>query len=194
LGLLLSMSIRSGVTRWSRSVPYLSQLTYSSGARDFRAVSLGRCRPSLPRVSRGAYGCTNLGLGLRQSREYEDWPKVIMAVDGMHLDYTYREITSDTPADEAARLTLEYPTRIQDRSGERIWPTRLPETAPRGRLPTKRSSRAAFRGIPSTLQAVFVFMPRARACFVEGDASRQSLASGAFVCWCWRAGAGEHVA
>ena len=117
-----------------------------------------------------------------------------MAVDGMHLDYTYREITSDTPADEAARLTLEYPTRIQDRSGERIWPTRLPETAPRGRLPTKRSSRAAFRGIPSTLQAVFVFMPRARACFVEGDASRQSLASGAFVCWCWRAGAGEHVA
>jgi hypothetical protein len=66
-----------------------------------------------------------------KSREYEDWPKVIMAVDGMHLDYTYREITSDTPADEAARLTLEYPTRIQDRSGERIWPTRLPETDPR---------------------------------------------------------------
>jgi hypothetical protein len=66
-----------------------------------------------------------------KSREYEDWPKVITAVDGMHLGYTYREITSDTPADEAARLTLEYPTRIQGRSGERIWPTRLPETDPR---------------------------------------------------------------
>ena len=49
--------------------------------------------------------------------EYGDWPKVIMALDGMHLDYTYREITSETPADEAALLMLEYPTRIQDLRG-----------------------------------------------------------------------------
>lgn len=49
--------------------------------------------------------------------EYGDWPKVIMAFDGMHLDYTYRQITSDIPADEAARLMQEYPTRLPDHSG-----------------------------------------------------------------------------
>lgn len=60
--------------------------------------------------------------------EYGDWPKVIMVFDGMHLDYTYRQITSDTPAEEVAGLMMEYPTGIQDHSGECIWLTRLPET------------------------------------------------------------------
>jgi hypothetical protein len=86
-----------------------------------------------------------------------------MAVDGMHPDYTYREITSDAPADKAARLTLEYPTRIQDRSGERIWLARLPETDPRA----ASSYEAEFaRCIPrdpfDALQAVFVFMPQGK--------------------------------
>ena len=36
--------------------------------------------------------------------------------------------------------------------------------------------------------------PDARACFVKGNDLRKGLASGAFVCWRWRAGAGDHVA
>jgi hypothetical protein len=131
---------------------------------DFRGVSLSR----LPTILAAGIDVEPTTApffvsDFNKAWEYGDWPKVIMALDRMHLDYTYREITSDTAADEAARLMLEYPTRIQDRSGERIWLTRLPETDPRA----ASSYEAEFaRWIPGNpfhaLRAVFVFMP-------EGD-------------------------
>lgn len=86
-----------------------------------------------------------------------------MALDGRHLDYTCRQITSDTSADEAARLMLEYPTRIQDHTGERVWLTRLPETDPRAASAYEVEFARWIPGNPfDALRAVFVFMP-------EGD-------------------------
>ena len=35
-----------------------------------------------------------------------------MALDGERLDRTYREIPSDTRAEEVARVMLDYPNRI----------------------------------------------------------------------------------
>jgi hypothetical protein len=92
--------------------------------------------------------------------EYGDWPKVIMVFDGRHLAYTYREITSDTPAEETARLMLEYPTRIPDHSGERTWLTRLPETDPRAASSYEVEFGRWIPGDPfDALRAIFVFMP-----------------------------------
>jgi hypothetical protein len=83
-----------------------------------------------------------------------------MVFDGMHLDYTYRQITSDTPAEEVARLMMEYPTSIQDNSGERIWLTRLPETDSRAASSYEAEFARWIPGNPfDALRAVFVFMP-----------------------------------
>ena len=96
--------------------------------------------------------------------EYGGWPKAVMAFDGMHLERTYREvITSDTAAGEINRLMVDYPTRVEDLAGERLWLTRFSETDTRA---TSAYEREFARWIPGdpfvALLAVFVFMP-------EGD-------------------------
>lgn len=96
--------------------------------------------------------------------EYGDWPKVVMAFDGRHLQYTYREIIiSDTTADEITRLMVHYPIRIEDLAGERLRLTRFPETDPRAVSPYESAYARWIPGNPfDALLAVFVFMP-------EGD-------------------------
>ena len=96
--------------------------------------------------------------------EYGGWPKVVMAFDGTHLERTYREvIISDTAADEINRLMVDYPTRVEDLAGERLWLTRFPKTDTRA---TSAYEREFARWIPGdpfvALLAVFVFVP-------EGD-------------------------
>jgi hypothetical protein len=83
-----------------------------------------------------------------------------MAFDGMHLERTYREvIISDTAADEINRLMVDYPTRVEDLAGERLWLTRFPETDTRT---TSAYEREFARWIPGdpfvALLAAFVFM------------------------------------
>jgi hypothetical protein len=87
-----------------------------------------------------------------------------MAFDGTHLERTYREvIISDTAADEINRLMVDYPTRVEDLAGERLWLTRFPKTDTRA---TSAYEREFARWIPGdpfvALLAVFVFVP-------EGD-------------------------
>ncbi len=87
-----------------------------------------------------------------------------MAFEGMHLERTYREvIISDTAADEITRLMVDYPTRIEDLAGERLWLTRFAETDTRA---TSAYEREFARWIPDdpfvALLAVSGFMP-------EGD-------------------------
>ena len=96
--------------------------------------------------------------------EYGGWPKVAMAFDGMHLERTYREvIISDTAADEINRLMVDYPTRIEDLAGERLWLTRFSETDTRATSAYEREFARWIPGDPfGALLAVFVFMP-------EGD-------------------------
>jgi hypothetical protein len=66
---------------------------------------------------------------LEKAWEYGGLPKVVMAFDGRHLQRTYREVISDAPDDEIARLMVDYPNRIESRDGKRLWLTRLPETS-----------------------------------------------------------------
>lgn len=93
--------------------------------------------------------------------EYGGWPKVVMAFDGNHLQPTHREIiVSDTTADEITRLMADYPTRIEDPAGERLWLTRFPETDTRA---ASQYEAEYARWIPANpfdaLLAVFVFLP-----------------------------------
>lgn len=92
--------------------------------------------------------------------EYGGWPKVIVALDWRHLDRTFREIPADTPDEEIARLMIDYPTRIPDEAGERIWLTRLAESDPRAASPYEAAYARWIPGDPSdALRAVFVFVP-----------------------------------
>ena len=43
------------------------------------------------------------------------------------MQRTYREIASDTPEAEIARLREQYPTLVESRDGEKLWLSRLPE-------------------------------------------------------------------
>ncbi|MGH3165418.1 MAG: hypothetical protein ACRDN0_05935, partial [Trebonia sp.] len=99
------------------------------------------------------------GLGVRG--EYGDWPKVVMAFDGMKLKRTFREIViSEVTADEIEQLMNDYPTCIKDDAGERLWLTRFAATDPRAASPYEYGFA---RWIPDNpfdaLLAVFVFMP-----------------------------------
>jgi hypothetical protein len=69
-------------------------------------------------------------------------------------------MASDTVAEEVARLMLEYPTRIESSSGERIWLTRLPETDTRATTPYEVEYARWISGNAfGALRAVFVFLP-----------------------------------
>jgi hypothetical protein len=134
-----------------------------NGYIEFRGVSYDRLPAILATgidVEPATGDRTDIRVRLRQAWDYGDWPKVIMVFDGMHLGYTYRQITSDTPAEEVARLMMEYPTSIQDHSGERIWLTRLPETDSRAASSYEAEFARWIPGNPfDALRAVFVFMP-----------------------------------
>lgn len=92
--------------------------------------------------------------------EYGGLPKVVMAFDGRHLERTYREvIISDTPADEIARLMVDYPTRIESLDGERLWLTRFPEMDTRANSSSEVEFARWIPGDPfNALLAVFVFL------------------------------------
>jgi hypothetical protein len=93
--------------------------------------------------------------------EYGGWPKVVMAFDGMCLQRTYREIViSETTAEQITKLMVDYPTRIDDLAGERLWLTRFPQTDTRATSPYEREFARWIPGNPfDTLLTVFVFMP-----------------------------------
>ena len=92
--------------------------------------------------------------------EYGGWPKAVMAFSRMHLECTYREIIiADTDTDEITRLMVDYPTRIEDQAGERLWLTRLPEADARAASSYEREFARWIPGDPfDALLAVFVFM------------------------------------
>jgi hypothetical protein len=93
-----------------------------------------------------------------------------MALDGERLDRPYREIPSDTRAEEVARLMPDYPNRIPSLSGERIWLTRLPAADTRAATACEVGYARWIPGNPFDAQrAVFVFMP-------EGDSLTPCLA------------------
>jgi hypothetical protein len=104
--------------------------------------------------------------------EYGGWPKVVMAFDGKQLERTYRDIIiSDTNADEIARLMVDYPTRIEDASGERLWLTRLEAIDSRAGTPYEYGFARWIPGDPfDALLAVFVFTP-------EDKEARQNIYS-----------------
>jgi hypothetical protein len=91
--------------------------------------------------------------------EYRNWPKAIMAFDGRHRARTYREIATDTAAEEIAGLMPQYPTEIPVYSGERIQLTRLLE-----KIHERLSLRSRVRALDSqkTLRrarAIFMVVP-----------------------------------
>jgi hypothetical protein len=93
--------------------------------------------------------------------EYGGLPKVVMAFDGTHLQPTCREIIfSETTDDEITGFMGDYPTRIEDRAGERIWLTRFPRTDTRSSTPYEAEYARWIPGNPlEALLAVFVFLP-----------------------------------
>jgi hypothetical protein len=101
--------------------------------------------------------------------EYGDWPKVVMAFDGMRLQRTYREIViSDTTAEEITQLMVDYPTRIDDSASECLWLTRFPQTDPRATSAYEREFARWIPGNPfDALLTVFVFMPEGESELVQ---------------------------
>lgn len=100
----------------------------------------------------------------KKAWEYGGWPKVVMAFDGEQLERTYRDIIiSDTSPDEIARLMVDYPTRIEDVSGGRLWLTRLEATDSRAGTPYEYGFARWIPGNPfDALLAVFVFTPEVK--------------------------------
>lgn len=90
--------------------------------------------------------------------EYGGFPKMVLALNPDELEPTYREVPTDTPADEIAEIRKDYPTVLTSSDGEWLWCSRLDEddggTA-------KSYERLYARWIPGNpfdaLRSVFVF-------------------------------------
>jgi hypothetical protein len=129
--------------------------------RAFRAVSIDRL-PVILRTGIDVEPTTApiYVAGFEKAWEYGGWPKVIMALDGKQLERTYREIPGDTPPDEIAQLMQDYPRRLDRKSGEYVWLTRLPESDLGAGYQYEREDARWVPGDPfDSLIAVFVFMP-----------------------------------
>jgi hypothetical protein len=69
--------------------------------------------------------------GLDKALEYGGWPKVVLALDGDHLDRTFREVSADLPDTECEALQEDFPTVLESSDGITRWYSRLPKDDPR---------------------------------------------------------------
>lgn len=102
--------------------------------------------------------------------EYADFPKVILALDPLKLDRSFREVPSTCKDDSLSRLQKIFPTELVSTDGKSLWLSKLSRDDPRVGTNYEMAYAYWIPGNPfEALRAVLIFADSVESFAIEFD-------------------------